>query len=110
VDKIATKPQRLAYTTIAGMINSLGDTGHSIFLTPDEMRQDNDFQKGEFEGVGIKAEAKNGQVVVVASMDGSPAQEAGLRSGDVIMKVDGQPVTSVSQAARLILGAPQGLR
>ncbi len=41
VDKTATQPQQLAYGAIAGMVDSLGDTGHSVFLTPDEVRQQN---------------------------------------------------------------------
>ena len=104
VDKTATQPQRLAYGTIAGMVSSLGDTGHSTFLTPTEVRLATNFERGQFEGVGIEIQEKNGNVVIVAPIEGSPAQKAGLRSGDIILKVDGQPVKDVADAVQRILG------
>jgi carboxyl-terminal processing protease len=104
VDRAAVEPQRLAYATIAGMITSLGDTGHSTFLTPEEIKAENSFERGQFEGVGLEVQQKNNEVVVVAPIEGSPAQRAGIRSGDVILKVDGQPVQNVSDAVRHILG------
>ncbi len=104
VDRTATQPQTLAYGTIAGMITSLGDTGHSTFLTPDELKQQNDFEQGKVQGIGVEIQEKNGDVVIIAPLDGSPAQKAGLRSGDIILKVNGQIVTSVTQATGLILG------
>ena len=50
VDKTATQPQTLAYGTIAGMVNSLGDTGHSTFLTPEEVKQENNLCAGALPG------------------------------------------------------------
>jgi carboxyl-terminal processing protease len=107
VDNTATQPQRLAYGTIAGMVSSLGDTGHSTFLTPNEVRFTNNFERGQFEGVGIEIQEKNGNVVVVAPIEGSPAQKAGIRSGDIILKVDGQSVKDVVDAVQRIMG-PSG--
>jgi carboxyl-terminal processing protease len=104
VDTNATQPQRLAYGTISGMIGSLGDTGHSTFLTPAELKQANAFEQGQFVGVGVEVQEKDGNVVVVAPIEGSPAQKAGMRSGDMILKVDGQPVTDVADAVERIMG------
>ncbi len=104
VDKTATTPQKLAYGSIAGMIDSLGDTGHSTFLTPEQVKQVNQEEQGSFQGIGVEVQEKNGQVVIVAPFDGSPAQKAGLRSGDVIVAVNGQDISSVTDAVRLILG------
>jgi carboxyl-terminal processing protease len=104
VDRTATQPKTLAYGTIAGMIDSLGDTGHSTFLTPEQLKQENDFEQGKLQGIGVEVQDKNGNVVVIAPLDGSPAQKAGLRSGDIILRVNGQVVTSVTQAVGLILG------
>ena len=104
VDKTATTPQRLAYGSIAGMIDSLGDTGHSTFLTPEQVKQVNQEEQGTFQGIGVEVQEKNGQVVIVAPFDGSPAQKAGLRPGDVIVAVNGQTINSVADAVRLILG------
>lgn len=104
VDRPAAEAQRLAYGAIDGMIASLGDVGHSRFLTPEEVRLQQDLQSGQFEGVGIEVQVKDNQVVVVAPIEGSPAQKAGIRSGDVIVKVNGQPVTSLDDAVHRILG------
>jgi carboxyl-terminal processing protease len=104
VDSNATQPKTLAYGTIAGMIDSLGDTGHSTFLTPQELKQANDFEQGQLQGIGVEVQQKNGKIVVIAPLDGSPAQKAGLHSGDIILAVNGQIITSVLQAVGLILG------
>jgi carboxyl-terminal processing protease len=104
VDTTATQPQSLAYGSIDGMINSLGDTGHSTFLTPEQVKMANNLEQGNFEGVGIEVQFKNNNVIVVTPINGSPAQKAGIRSGDIILKVDGKPVTSVNEAVQLILG------
>jgi carboxyl-terminal processing protease len=104
VDRTVVQPQRLAYATISGMINSLGDTGHSVFLTPDDVKSERNYEQGQYEGVGIEVQEKNGNVVVVAPIEGSPAQKAGIQSGDIILKVDGQPVTTVADAVQHILG------
>jgi carboxyl-terminal processing protease len=104
VDKTSTQPQTLAYGTIAGMIDSLGDTGHSTFLSPEQVKQANNYEKGQYQGIGAEVQEKNGNVVIVAPIDNSPAQKAGLQSGDIILKVNGQTVTNVSNAVNLILG------
>ena len=104
VDKTATQPQTLAYGTIGGMVASLGDTGHSTFLTPEQVVQNNNFEQGKLQGIGAQVQEKNNQVVIIAPLDGSPAQKAGLHSGDIILKVNGQSVTQVANAVKLILG------
>ncbi len=104
VDPTATQPQSLAYGSIDGMVNSLGDTGHSTFLTPEELKQQNDFEQGQLQGIGVEVMEKNGNVVIIAPLDGSPAQKAGLASGDIILKVNGQDIPDVASAVRLILG------
>jgi carboxyl-terminal processing protease len=105
VDKTATQPKQMAYGAIAGMVSSLGDTGHSTFLTPEEVNLENSEERGQFEGVGIEIQAKSGKVVVVAPIEGSPAQKGGLHSGDIILKVDGQPIKDVLDASTRIRGS-----
>ena len=104
VDQSAGKPTTLTYGAIGGMVDALGDTGHSTFLSPTEVQQANDSNQGQLQGVGLQVQAKNGNVVVVAPIDGSPAQKAGIVSGDIITQVDGKPVTDVVTAVTLIRG------
>ena len=106
VDQSVVSPQLLAYGAISGMVDSLGDTGHSVFLTPAEVQQENQAIAGKLDGIGAEVSEKNGNVVVVAPIDGSPAQKAGLQSGDIILKVDGTAVTGVQDAVTRIRGTP----
>ena len=92
VDRSAVQPKTMAYGAISGMVESLGDTGHSVFMTPDMVQDEKSLERGEFAGIGAELQVKNKQLVIVAPMDGSPAQKAGLRPGDVIKKVDGHSV------------------
>ena len=96
VDRAALQSQPLTYGAISGMVSALGDTGHSAFLSPEMVRQQQSFMQGSYVGVGMEIQMKEGQVVIVAPMDGSPALEAGLRSGEVILKVDGADISGLS--------------
>ena len=106
VDRNSIKPKLMTYGAISGMVDSLGDTGHSRFLTPEMLKQERNLTKGELEGIGAEVQMKNGQLVIVAPIDGSPAQRAKLKPGDVIQKVDGKEVTGLplDQAVDLISG------
>ncbi|MGZ3495577.1 MAG: S41 family peptidase [Thermodesulfobacteriota bacterium] len=111
VDRKAINSQKMTYGAISGMVDSLGDTGHSRFLTPQMLKQERNLTRGNFEGIGAEVQMKNGQLVIVAPIDGSPAQKAGLKAGDVILKVDDQEVSGlpIDQAVDRILG-PAGTR
>jgi carboxyl-terminal processing protease len=68
------------------------------------VQQENDSIQGQLQGVGLQVQAKDGNVVVVAPIDDSPAQKAGINPGDIIVQVDGTPVTSVTDAVTRIRG------
>lgn len=106
VDRAGVQPKELTYGAISGMVDALGDTGHSTFLTPDMVKELKSMEKGEVKGIGIEVQMKNGQVVIVAPIDGSPAQRAGLRPGEVILKVGDEDVTDwpLSRVVERILG------
>lgn len=73
---------------IKGMITSLDP--HSGYLDPD-FYQDLQVQtKGEFGGLGLEITVKDGLLVVVSPMEGSPADRAGIKAGDAIVKIDGK--------------------
>ena len=106
VDRNSVKPKLMTYGAISGMVDALGDTGHSRFLTPEMVKQERNLTKGELEGIGAEVQMKNGRLVIVAPIDGSPAQRAKLKPGDVIQRVDGKEVSGLplDQAVDLILG------
>ena len=96
VDREALQPQPLTYGAINGMVDALGDVGHSRFLSPDMRQMQHDFASGQFEGIGAEVQMKDNHVVIVAPLDGSPALEAGLAPGDVILQVDGESIAGLS--------------
>jgi carboxyl-terminal processing protease len=106
VDRSALVPTQLAYGAIRGMVDALGDTGHSRFLTPAMRRIQREVTDGTIEGIGAEVQMVRDQVVVVAPLDGSPAQRADLRPGDIILKVNGEPASGLSldQVVGRILG------
>lgn len=106
VDRSAVTAQNLTYGAISGMVDALGDTGHSTFLTPGMVKQLSASEKGELKGVGIEVQMKNKQMIIIAPLDDSPAQRAGLHSGDVILSVNGRDVAgmALSEAVEQISG------
>ncbi len=95
VEKDKTDPKQLVYNAISGMVQGLGDTGHSRFLTPEQRHQEQQSLSGSFVGIGVEVAERDGHVVVVAAFPDSPAARAGLRAGDRIIKVDGEDVSNL---------------
>lgn len=106
VNQEEVEPQSMAYGSIQGMVQTLVDVGHTRFLTPDMAEQHANQIEGEFEGIGAYVEERDDRVVIVTPIDNSPAQRAGLESGDVILGVNGEDVTrlSLGEVVSRILG------
>lgn len=107
-DKKAIDPQKLLYGAITGMVQSVGDP-YTMFLPP---TQNNNFQEqlaGQFTGIGAELGMKGKQIIVVAPLAGSPAEKAGIKAGDAIIKVEGQATDgwTLQQAVDKIRG-PKG--
>jgi carboxyl-terminal processing protease len=109
VDQGAIDSEKQTYGAIKGMLNTLGDKGHTRFLTPEEREQNQEGLSGSYVGIGVQLEVRDGEVVVSAPIEGSPAEEAGVESGDVIVAVDGKDVReeNVSGIASRVKG-PEG--
>src|SRR3712207_5864951 len=109
VDRGAIDPEKQTYAAIEGMLDSLGDEGHTRFLTPEEREQNSVGLSGVYEGVGIEIENQDDKVVVAAPIEGTPADEAGIESGDVLVAVDGESVggKDVSEVVEKVKG-PEG--
>lgn len=106
VDRSALDTTKLTYGAIAGMVQALGDTGHTVFLTPTEVAQEQQSMSGQYAGIGAQMDMQNGMPVIVAPFDGSPAAKAGVQAGDIILKVDGKDVSTwtLSQVVQHIRG------
>jgi carboxyl-terminal processing protease len=106
VNRAEVQPKELTYGALSGMVDALGDTGHSTFLTPEMVKELRNTERGEFKGVGIEIQPKEGHVVVVAPIDGSPAQKAGVQPGDIILKVADQDIADwpISKVVEHITG------
>ncbi len=79
---------------IQGML--MGLDPHSVYMTKDAFDSLQSSTSGEFSGLGIEVGMKDGFVTIISPIDGSPAAEAGLQSGDVILKLDGITVKGQS--------------
>lgn len=90
VDQEAIDPKKQTYGAIEGMLDALGDEGHTRFLTPEERERTREGLSGTYEGIGIEVEHKDDKVVVVAPIEDSPADRAGVEAGDVVVAVDGK--------------------
>jgi carboxyl-terminal processing protease len=99
-------PNDITYGAIRGMVEALGDTGHSVFLTPEALAQEQESLSGTIVGIGVLLGERDGVPVIVSVVSGGPASRAGLRSGDEIQTVDGEPVTDLApeELAPLIRG------
>ncbi|PIY70372.1 hypothetical protein COY89_01540 [Candidatus Roizmanbacteria bacterium CG_4_10_14_0_8_um_filter_36_36] len=110
VDKNKLDPQKMFYGAIKGLVASLNDP-YTFFLTPDENKQSKDDLGGKFEGIGAQLGLKDNQIIIVAPLKNSPAETAGVKSGDVISKVDKQSTKNwtLTQAVAKIRG-PKGTK
>lgn len=91
IDKKAIDSQKMVYGAISGMVASLGDP-YTVFLPPTQNKEAKDDLGGKFEGIGIQLGIKDKKIVIVAPLKGTPAEKAGLKAGDTILKVDGKEV------------------
>ena len=96
IDREALDGTELEYGAIRGMIEALGDEGHTTFLTPEELERRQTDITGKFSGIGALLGVRDSLPVIVSPFDGSPADQAGVEAGDIIIEVDGQDVTSWS--------------
>lgn len=97
VDESAIDDEALIYGAALGMVDALGDTGHSTFLTPDQARAWRESSRGELIGIGVQVDYTSGRPVVISPLEGSPAEEAGVKTDDVIAAINGKSTEGMTQ-------------
>jgi carboxyl-terminal processing protease len=99
---------KLGDASLKGIVESLDDP-YSTYLTSREARQFDEDVSGHFEGVGMNVEQDKRGLKVLRVFDGSPAQGAHIRAGDLILAVDGRPIAGVnSEVATNRIKGPAG--
>jgi carboxyl-terminal processing protease len=96
VDQGSVNDERMTHWAIRGMLASLGDVGHTTFLTKEEVRQMQENLKGEFYGIGASIGIRKRRPTIIYTLPKSPARAAGLKPGDVIQQVDDKDVQTLS--------------
>lgn len=96
----------LMISAIRGMLSGLDP--HSSYLVEDEYKSLHEGTTGEFGGLGIEVGLEDGFVKVIAPIDDTPAERAGVQAGDVIIRLDDKPVKGLSldEAVKLMRGKP----
>lgn len=105
IDREKIDAQKLVYGAISGMLKATGDP-YTDFFDPKQSKEFSEDIEGTFEGIGAELGIKDDILTIIAPLDDSPAQKAGLRSGDKIFKVDEKIVAdmTIDQAVDVIRG------
>ncbi len=90
---------------ISGMVAALGDP-YTVFLPPEESKVFESDIAGNFEGVGMEVDIRDGVLTVIAPLKGTPAYKAGIKPGDKIIRIDDKSTDGMptDEAVRLIRG------
>ena len=105
VDQNNLKEDKLLYGAISGMVKGAGDP-YTVFFPPVESKSFKQDVGGSFGGIGAEIGKRNGFLVIVAPLEDTPAQKAGLLAGDKILKINGEPTDdkTVEEAVTKIRG------
>ncbi len=105
VDQDSLDTQKLVYGAISGMVAAAGDP-YTVFFEPVTAKKFQEEVSGEFSGVGMEMGMRDDALTVIAPLKDSPAIRAGIRAGDIVVKIDGVSTEgmSVEEAVGLIRG------
>ena len=111
VERSNLEPEVFTEAAIRGMLQALGDP-HTNYVRPEAFNIENEDLLGRFEGIGANVSLRaDGRLIIVAPIEGSPADQAGIRPGDVILEVDDEDILGLSllEAVNKIRG-PRGTK
>ena len=97
---------KLAEGAIKGMVSSLGDQ-YTYYMNGKEFSDFKEKSQGNYMGIGIQVAFKDGKIVVISPIQGGPAEKAGIKTGDIILKVNGEQVSGneLDKAVSMMKGA-----
>ncbi|ACN98219.1 S41 family peptidase [Sulfurihydrogenibium azorense] len=101
-----TDPKKLLYGSLRGLLSSLDP--YSTFFTPEEFKEFTSETQGEFGGLGMEVTMENNKLLVVSPIEDTPAFKAGIKPGDWIVEIDGEPTDKMTlfQAVKKMRGKP----
>ncbi|MDD5428122.1 MAG: S41 family peptidase [Candidatus Omnitrophica bacterium] len=99
-------PKKIIYGAMRGMLASLDD--YSQFMDPEEYEEIRTETKGEFGGIGTEISIRDGILTIITPIAGTPAEEAGIKPGDKVVKINGKITKNItlSDAAKQMRGKP----
>ncbi|MBI4029382.1 MAG: S41 family peptidase [Candidatus Blackburnbacteria bacterium] len=108
-DKSKLNQKEMMLGAIKGMVAAVGDP-YTVFLPPSEQKRTQEDLDGHFEGVGIEIGYKGTQLAVIAPLEGSPAEKAGVQSGDYIVGIKDDKGKTTSTYGMSIIDAVNSIR
>ena len=105
VDHEVLDPKNLSEGAIRGMLAALEDP-HASYLSAEQHSREQEGYRGYFEGIGAQVTLTEAGLTVIAPIPGAPAEEAGIRAGDLILAVDGEDIDGLTliESVNLIRG------
>jgi len=108
VDLDRLDSQALSQGAIKGIVEALNDP-YTAYLDVETYRQLLNSMKGTYEGIGAYVGVEDGKPMIIAPIEGSPADKAGIRAGDIILEIDGKPASEMSlEEVVLHIRGPEG--
>ncbi|HNW19816.1 MAG TPA: S41 family peptidase [bacterium] len=105
VDQDKLTDKQMFYGALSGLVSSVDDP-YTVFMNPEESKLFNEDLTGTFSGIGAEVGLRNDVITIIAPLAGTPAERAGLRSGDKVYAIDKQSTVglTVDEAVKKIRG------
>ena len=108
VDRDKLDASTLSQGAIKGLVEALDDP-YSAYLNPEAFELSMGGIEGKFEGIGAYVGMRDDKITIIAPITGSPAEEAGIRAGDIVLEVEGEPVDDMTlNEVVLLIRGPKG--